>query len=138
MQWELLTSNKEESFLILLTGLGGVIYPPHSLHADVLKEELFMKLSPYGDDLWFWAMAVIKGTKVKVIEKNILNFISIDGSQDVGLWNQINKAGHNDVQLNNLLCHYPELDAIIDGWNKNPLKRVWRWMRGWYPYKKTI
>lgn len=35
-------------------GVGGVLYPPHSLHPDVTNEELFMKLCPSADDIWFW------------------------------------------------------------------------------------
>ncbi len=46
------------------TGVGGVLYPPHSLKADMLSEELFTSIAPTADDLWFWAAAVANGRMV--------------------------------------------------------------------------
>lgn len=48
----------------LQTGVGGVLYPPHSLDETMLDPELFMSLAPTVDDVWFWAAAVSKGTYV--------------------------------------------------------------------------
>lgn len=42
----------------LFTGVGGVLYPPGTLKEEMLKEELFTKLAPTTDDIWFWAAAV--------------------------------------------------------------------------------
>ena len=41
------------TYLHKLTGCGGVLYPPHSLHEDVLRENKFMTLAPTSDDIWF-------------------------------------------------------------------------------------
>lgn len=49
---------------IIQTGIGGVLYPPHSLKTDMLDERKFTKLAPTTDDLWFWAAAVANGTTV--------------------------------------------------------------------------
>lgn len=57
-----------KEFRFLLMGVGGVLYPPHVLHSDVFLEERFKSLSPLNDDLWFWAMAVMNGTGIKLIE----------------------------------------------------------------------
>ena len=46
------------------TGVGGVLYPPHSLDEKMLDPSLFMALAPTVDDVWFWAAAVSKGTYV--------------------------------------------------------------------------
>ncbi len=46
------------------TGIGGVLYPPHSLETQMLRPELFMSLAPTNDDVWFWAAAVARGTYV--------------------------------------------------------------------------
>lgn len=48
----------------LALGWGGILYPPYSLHEDVLNESLYMSLAPKADDFWFKAMAHKKGTKV--------------------------------------------------------------------------
>ncbi len=52
------------SRLAMQTGVGGVLYPPHSLDETMLDPERFMALAPTTDDVWFWAAAVSKGTYV--------------------------------------------------------------------------
>lgn len=47
-------------FLNIQTGVGGVLYPPHSLDEAMLDPELFMSMAPTNDDIWFWAAAVAK------------------------------------------------------------------------------
>lgn len=54
----------ESSERTLAVGWGGILYPPGSLHEDVLNESLYMQLAPKADDLWFKAMAYKKGTPV--------------------------------------------------------------------------
>ncbi len=41
----------------LQTGACGVLYPPHCLKEEMLDEELFTRLAPTTDDIWFWAAA---------------------------------------------------------------------------------
>ncbi|MFZ3585049.1 glycosyltransferase [Loktanella sp. DJP18] len=53
-----------EGQALFATGVGGVLYPPQSLHADVLREDLFMTLCPHGDDLWLYWMAQRQGSLV--------------------------------------------------------------------------
>lgn len=45
-------------------GVGGVLYPPHSLYHLVLREDLFMRLAPLADDLWLNLMARLNRTPV--------------------------------------------------------------------------
>lgn len=52
------------SHLAMQTGVGGVLYPPHSLDEKMLDPSLFMELAPTTDDVWFWAAAVSRGTYV--------------------------------------------------------------------------
>jgi len=49
----------------LAIGYAGVLYPPGSVHPDVLNEDLFMALAPKADDLWFKAMALRQGTPTR-------------------------------------------------------------------------
>ncbi|WP_300130427.1 glycosyltransferase [Duncaniella sp.] len=49
---------------IIQTGVGGVLYPPHSLKEDMLDEKLFREMAPTTDDIWFWAAAVANGRTV--------------------------------------------------------------------------
>lgn len=49
---------------VIQTGVGGVLYPPHSLDEKMLDPELFKEIAPTTDDIWFWAAAVAKGTPI--------------------------------------------------------------------------
>ena len=73
MEWEHLIENKSTvpSFLNFQTGAGGVLYPKNCFFEDILREDKFMQLSPRADDIWFWAMALLKGTKINVVENNV-------------------------------------------------------------------
>lgn len=52
------------SYLNLQTGVGGVLYPPHSLKAEMLDPDLFTRIAPSTDDIWFWAAGVANGYPV--------------------------------------------------------------------------
>lgn len=45
-------------------GVGGILYPPHSLHSLVEEKGLFMKLCPNADDLWLKTMSLLEGNAV--------------------------------------------------------------------------
>lgn len=51
-------------FTNIQTGVGGVLYPPHVLKPEMLNVELFTRIAPTTDDIWFWAAAVANGTPV--------------------------------------------------------------------------
>lgn len=66
-----ISANKPQLYYRAL-GVGGVLYPPNAFNDEVFNASLFMKLAPYGDDLWFHSMAVLNHTKT-VLVKNHLN-----------------------------------------------------------------
>jgi mutator protein MutT len=55
----------------IATGVGGVLYKSNFLNKQIFDQNLFMKLTPTTDDIWFWAMAVLNRTKTKIIKDNI-------------------------------------------------------------------
>jgi len=64
-EWELATSAqlpRKDNDRLFPTGVGGILYPPGSLHADVLREDQFTAYCPNGDDIWFFWMARKAGT----------------------------------------------------------------------------
>lgn len=105
------------SFLNEPVGCGGVLYPPHVLDENVLNEEQFMQKVPTNDDLWFWAHALIKGTKIKVIKNNykLKNYI-VENSQEDALWqkNMINSTSTIGMSgkdtINMLRNMFPEVN----------------------------
>lgn len=102
------------TFLHKLTGCSGVCYPPNVLHEDVINEKLFMKLAPTNDDIWFWLMGVLKGTKCNIINNNLPGLFEIPTSQQDSL-NSINDNGSCLFwkDFNAILTHYPELKEIL-------------------------
>jgi hypothetical protein len=46
-------------------GYGGVLYPPNCLYGDVQNRDLFLRLTPKADDLWFKAMSYLAGTNTR-------------------------------------------------------------------------
>lgn len=54
------------SFYNQMLGGSGCLYPPDSLHKDIFNTEQALKLLPTNDDIYFWAMAVLKQTKILV------------------------------------------------------------------------
>lgn len=62
--YSFLTKKLHFNFRNIQTGVGGVLYPPHSLNAEMIDSGAFKEIAPTTDDIWFWAAAVANGTKV--------------------------------------------------------------------------
>ena len=102
------------TYLNKLSGGAACLYPPHSLHQDVLREDKFMTLAPTSDDIWFWLMGVLNGRRVNVVENNIDKLNYIPGTQEVGL-RTVNDGGEKLFfrHLDNILNDYPVLREIL-------------------------
>lgn len=81
------------SFNNKLLGGSGTLYPPNSLHCEVTNEKLFMKLAPTSDDIWFWAMALKNGTKIRWIENSMKKLYYTENSQETDCLWKINDQG---------------------------------------------
>lgn len=111
--WEKNINREEASYLNFFTGAGAVLYPPNSLHNDILKEELFTTLAPNADDIWFWAMGVLKDTKIKIPQNSYKKLIYTNPIRELGLNDDgtlftTNKTD-NDTQMQNILKIYPQI-----------------------------
>lgn len=113
--WKKNLKYTEASVLNFLTGVGGVLYPPHSLYKDVLKNEIYEKYVPMADDIWFWAMAVLNGRKIANMPDcyNRLKFVNAIREYRLNdeqvLAKQNVDEDYNTMQLNALIEVYPEL-----------------------------
>lgn len=105
--WDFVAGQQSPSYLNFLTGVGGVLYPPHSLHPEIFRQDVFSELVPSNDDIWFWGMAVKQGTKTAVPSTFFHEIRHLVEEQDISLW-QTNEV-QNDVQIGNLLHYYPEI-----------------------------
>ena len=93
-----------------IIGCGGVLYPPHSLHSDVLNMQKAFELSPTQDDIWFTAMAILKGTDICLVDGYDVSFVTVEDTQQFGLC-KINLASSNGLSgqeaLDNVINKYP-------------------------------
>lgn len=95
------------------TGGGGILYPAGSLSSEVSNKEVFEKTAYDTDDIWFWVMAVLNGTKTHVSEDSISKPIAIEGTQNIGLWEVKNSLGNNDANFIRVFKHYPQLKELL-------------------------
>lgn len=100
------------SFLNKITGCGGVLYPPHSLCDKVFSEEEFERIVPTQDDVWFWAMAVLNNTKIKLVGGYDIQLPTVEDTQNCGLSKINSKKGKGIDSLDAariIAKEYPEI-----------------------------
>lgn len=90
---------------VFLTGRGGILYPPKSLHYDVFNFKLAENLAPDADDIWFKLMAFRAGTKNMRISLGS-EFPSTFLSQRQSLFKKNVGQGANDQILVNVIQEF--------------------------------
>lgn len=105
-KWSHNVSSKDASHLLLATGGGGTLYPPNSLHVEVLNKEVFKKVCFLADDIWLKCMALMNGTKVVTNSKYNKDPLSIRNSQMEKLVSENVLSGGNDKQLRDVCAYY--------------------------------
>lgn len=111
-QWKDCKFGDDESPISFI-GCGGICYPPHIFDDEVLNCEVFMRLCPKADDIWFWVMEERLGIKRDYIpQKGYGYHTSVDRIFDynVGADNCLTLSnvlhGENDIQLKMVLDYY--------------------------------
>lgn len=111
LRWYHFIGNKiKQGFDIIQTGVGGVLYPPHSLLPEMIDDDLFTKLAPTTDDIWFWAAAVANGRMVMATPFGVHNKPKGVGKpKELSLKSVNFKSGsdRNDNAFNTILDKYP-------------------------------
>lgn len=108
-KWHSFSGNKP-AFGAFATGVGGVLYPPNCLADEVFDSELFLKLAPTADDVWFKAMGLLKGTKTVMVYDKSTHFWSINIPNNDTLWS-VNQF-KNDEQIEQVFERFDLLDLI--------------------------
>ena len=102
MQWDMLKYNAFPSVHNFITGVGGVLYPPHSLSKMVADRNLYMQLCPHGDDIWLYAMLVLNGVKVvKAFTHDVRgdDYVLNESQYVQSLWSSNQEENGNDPQI---------------------------------------
>ena len=105
-------------FRNIQTGVGGVLYPPHSLKPEMLDEELFTQIAPTTDDIWFWAAAVANGTPIVPVPFGYNKPKGVGKPRTLSLKTTNFKSGvdRNAAALKAIVERYPEIGRRI-GYN---------------------
>ncbi len=108
--WPACQAGQAASRLIFPTGVGGVLYPPGALDAEVTNRDQFMRLCPNADDIWLKAMSLRKDTLCSMVDDPRYwkdRFLTIEGSQSHSLkkgnWR---RDSGNDQKLLAVLAEY--------------------------------
>jgi hypothetical protein len=105
LDWDLETKIRTgPSKTLFPTGAGMVLYPPNVLHPEVFDLKQFSEDFRWTDDIWFYFQARRKGTLIRQVP-NGQPLVYVDGSQDVGLWQNGNQV-RNDIVFRKLIQVY--------------------------------
>ena len=96
----------------LLMGGSGTLYPPHSLNNDIFNIDLIKTLIPTHDDIYFWVMGILNGTKVGVVGGFDYSFYYTEAASENGLCLNNTSAGSgmsSEEALEKISNKYPEI-----------------------------
>ncbi|GGX60386.1 glycosyltransferase family 2 protein [Saccharospirillum salsuginis] len=94
------------SLALMPAGYGGVLYPPHSLRPEATNADLFLKLTPKADDLWFKAMSYLNGTLCRRAGQPGEKPVPVHGTQSVTLAKSNIREDHNRLQWDALRNYF--------------------------------
>ena len=121
LKWGYQSNIEDASYLNFLTGVGGVLYPPHCLSEKVTDETTFLNICKSADDIWFYAMAVIKGTLIRKTHTYnqygndyVWNVENNDGLNNVNI-----DQNANDVQFKAVARKYNLMPIIYNAWTSS-------------------
>ena len=114
--YDFLFKRIHNSFLNLQTGVGGVLYPPHSLKSDMLDVDLFSKIAPSTDDIWFWAAGVANDFSVIPVPfgRNKPRGLNKPKELSLKMINFKRKTDRNVLALNAIIELYPQIKDKIN------------------------
>lgn len=114
--YHFLTKRIHHSFKNIQTGVGGVLYPPHSLKADMLDVKLFTELAPTTDDIWFWAAGVANGFPVVPVPFGHNKPKGLGKPRKLSLKTVNFKSGidRNSAALKNIFEKYPDIKRKVE------------------------
>lgn len=103
------------SYRNFLTGCGGILYPPHCLYQDVDNITDIRELAPYADDIWFWAMSLLKGTKIRTFWGRFRKVLLVNPEREMRNTQEMTLTQLNIVQDGNnkqmaaVIGRYPQI-----------------------------
>lgn len=114
--YHFLTRRIHSSFRNIQTGVGGVLYPVGSLKTEMLDENLFTKIAPTTDDIWFWAAGVANGVPVVPVPFGHNKPKGVGKPKSLSLKTVNFKSGtdRNAAALEAIFNKYPEIKQRVE------------------------
>lgn len=95
------------TYQLLPTGVGGVLYPPHSLPPAAFDEDAIKATCLFADDLWLKVMTASNGYPVWMPRESS-RFTPVQDAQEVGLWRSNTLGGLNDAAWARIIARIEE------------------------------
>ena len=126
MKWDWCVNDYSIDKLNFLTGVGGVLYPPHVFTQEVFNESVFLDICKYADDVWFNAMLLLNNVDIiKSYTRSTIgeDYLGIEGVQYLGLcYANTNETDcRNDVQIRDVWEMYKINQLLQDKMHKSLL-----------------
>ena len=109
-EWSFIRYECHEKNLLPI-GYGGVLYPLGAFSEDVFNKDIYMKLSPKADDLWFKAMAILNNKLTYCVSEKAKP-IPLPRTQKNSLGEANIKQDKNRSQWQALCDYYPSLNDL--------------------------
>lgn len=115
--WEEEVSGVSGQF-IFPTGGGGCLYQKRLLHPDICNRNLFSKLAPKADDVWFYFMERLQSTECFVMPYRGYIYLPLDAfyqyfHKEASLASTNCGESQNDVQIRAVMEHYGLTDEDL-------------------------
>lgn len=110
--WQDCKYGNEHTEYSLFAG-NGTVYPPHIFDEEISNKEVFMKLCPTADDIWFWVQEKRLAIRTQLISNAgyglhvpVNRVYTYNPNQPGTLFYENGVQGRNDEQLEALLTYY--------------------------------
>lgn len=103
-KWPDVEKQKEDIYMLPI-GVGGVLYPPHSLHKEVFEKDVIKELCLTADDVWLSCMSILQGTP-KFFSNYKQGFLNVIIPHNTTLLD-VNRE-RNQICVDNLNAYYGE------------------------------
>lgn len=103
--WNQIKTIDGPNYDIFFTSGGGTIFPPSSLHPEVLNETVFKKHCFYADDVWLNIMSRLNSTTI--VKSNYFScLLPVFNFKNINLYSINLVEGENDRQIEYLRDYY--------------------------------
>jgi hypothetical protein len=111
-KWKMGIKSKQSSFMIFPCCGGGALFHKQLMASEIVEKELFFKLCPLADDIWFYIMAVRNNIPVRIVKHPCNKLKYVNPYREYNLIKQYKLSDENvinnknDKQLINILNYF--------------------------------